>query len=123
MQGTEKPGSGIIGLANRLHGYLNLNTEKVSLPTVSALWDGGRILRPYVVGDMILEVLGVWTLVLVMSGLYLWWPRRSWALATSSPPAKRRAFGIRRRTTGRAKWLDLHGFSGVLLLTAGPTRP
>ncbi len=110
--GTEKPGSGVVGLANRLHGFLNLSSVKVSLPTVSAMWDGGKIMRPYVVGDLMLEALGGWTLVLVMSGMLLWWPRRA---ATSSSGHARRRFGIRRNITGRARWRDLHGFSGVLL--------
>ncbi len=134
--GTEKPGSGLVGWANRMHGYLNINSVKLQLPTVSAFFDGGAIMRPYVVGDMVLELLGVWTLVLVLSGICLWWPRRSKAateirlasgsknlVATSGsgvvgPPGKRLRFGIRRGTTGRAKWRDLHGFSGVLLLGA-----
>jgi uncharacterized iron-regulated membrane protein len=118
--GTEKPGAGIIGLANRLHGYLNLNSAKVSLPAVAAIFDGGNVLRPYVIGDLILEVLGVWTLVLVMSGLYLWWPRRSSSAAEPkrSTRSTRRRFGVRRGTTGRARWRDLHGTSGLLLLGA-----
>ena len=48
-----------------------------SLPTVSALWDGDAVMRDYVVGDLILETLGVWTLALILSGLYLWWPGRN----------------------------------------------
>lgn len=110
--GTEKPSSGIVGLAHRLHADLNASKIRVSLPTVSALWDHGAVLRPYVVGDMILEVLGVWTVVLVMSGLYLWWPRRR--SASTATPAKDRA---RTKRTGRAKWRNLHGWSGVLLLS------
>ena len=39
--GTDEPGSGPIGLANRLHGYLNNDSILISLPTVSALWDDG----------------------------------------------------------------------------------
>jgi uncharacterized iron-regulated membrane protein len=117
VQGTEKPGSGIIGLANRLHGYLNLNSVKLSLPAVSSMWDGGKIMRPYVVGDMVLEILGIWTLVLVISGLFLWWPRRSRVPTTMMTAPKRHRFGIRRGTTGRAKWRDLHGLSGVLLFS------
>jgi hypothetical protein len=64
---AEKPGSGVVGLANRLHGYLNVNTWKLSLPTVSAIWDGGKIMRAYVVSDMVRELFGGRTLVLVLS--------------------------------------------------------
>ncbi len=113
--GSLKTGGGIVGLANRWHGYLNNNAIKISLPSVGALWDHGKVMRPYVVGDLLLEMLGVWTLVLVMSGLYLWWPRRSAAGGT-----KRNGRGllrVRLNKTGRARWRDLHGASGVLLFS------
>ncbi len=123
--GTTKTGGGIVGLANRLHGFLNQKSLLVSLPTVSALWDGGKILRPYIVGDLILELLGVWTLVLVMSGLVLWWPRRRTrqpaepAQPSSATPVPRvpRRIGIRRGVTGRARWRDLHATSGIVLFS------
>lgn len=44
---------------------------------MAALWDDDPVMRTYVVGDLILEILCVWTLVLIGSGLYLFWPRRS----------------------------------------------
>ncbi len=75
--GTTTPGGGIVGLSNRLHGYLNNDAVTVPLPAVSALWDDEPVIRDYVLGDLILEILGVWTLVLIGSGLYLFWPRRS----------------------------------------------
>ena len=34
----------------------------MSLPTVSALLDSGAVMRPCVVGDLVLEMLAVWTL-------------------------------------------------------------
>lgn len=112
--GTDQPGSGPIGLANRLHGYLNNDSILIPLPTVSALWDEGAVMRDYVLGDLILEILGVWTLVLVFSGLYLWWPRRS----RSKPTNSERPTGVRIKKSGRARWRDLHGLSGVVLLSA-----
>lgn len=112
--GSQTAGGDIVGLANRLHGHLNNDSLTISLPTVSALWDGEAVMRPYVVGDLVLELLGVWTLVLVFSGLYLWWPRRSRRSADSG----RRLLGVRLGATGRARWRDLHGLSGVILLTA-----
>jgi uncharacterized iron-regulated membrane protein len=117
--GDLKPGGDIVGLSNRLHGFLNNNSVKVSLPAVSALWDGSKIMQPYIVGDLVLEVLGIWTLVLVMSGLFLWWPRKRAAAVTADVGASggstRRRFGVRRGTTGRGRWRDLHGMSGLLL--------
>ena len=114
ITGTVKPGSGIVGLSNRLHGYLNNDTRMIPLPTVSALSDGEAVWRDYVVGDLILEVLGVWTLVLMVSGLYLWWPRSSSASAGSH--GRRRFFAVRWKATGRARWRDLHGIAGVLMM-------
>lgn len=107
--GDVVPTGGIIGLSNRLHGYLNNDSITVSLPAVAALWDDGAVMRDYVLGDLILEILGVWTLVLVFSGLYIWWPRRS-------SRGERRPV-IRRGAAGRARWRDLHGLGGVALLS------
>jgi uncharacterized iron-regulated membrane protein len=111
--GDSKPGGGIIGLSNRLHGYLNNDSVTVSLPAVAALWDDGPVMREYVLGDLVLEILGVWTLVLVCSGLFLWFPRRS-RQSTGSKGARRTWF-IRKGVSGRARWRDLHGLGGVLL--------
>jgi hypothetical protein len=71
-------------------------------------------MRDYVVGDLILEVLGVWTLVLVGSGLYLFWPRRS-ARSQGSKGA-RRLFGVRWAAGGRARRRDLHGLAGFVMI-------
>ena len=74
--GDSKPGGGIIGLSNRLHGNLNNEAITLPVPAVAALWDGGPVMRDYVVGDMVLEIMGIWVLALVGTGLYLWWPRK-----------------------------------------------
>lgn len=110
--GTADAGGGIVGLSNRLHGYLNLDALTVPLPTVSALWDGEAVMRDYVVGDLLLELLGVWTLILVFSGLYLWWPRRS-RVATEDRTG-RGFFTLRWSKGGRARWRDVHGVAGVV---------
>lgn len=112
--GDAKTGGGIVGLANRLHGFLNNEKVMVSLPTVSALWDGDAVMRDYVLGDLVLELLGVWTMVLVATGLYLWWPRRSRAGGTERNG--RRLLSLRWSKGGRARWRDLHGLAGVLAL-------
>jgi uncharacterized iron-regulated membrane protein len=112
--GSEKTGGGVVGLANRMHGYLNNDALTVSLPSVAALWDDEPVMREYVVGDLVLEVLGVWTLALVASGMVLWWPRRS--RNSDGTKGERRPFGLRRGATGRARLRDLHGLSGVAML-------
>jgi uncharacterized iron-regulated membrane protein len=133
--GTNEAGGTIVGLANRLHGFLNLESFTVHLPTVSALWDGDPVMREYVLFDLVLETFGVWTLVLVFSGLFLYWPRRAAAAAAAGQAGNGGAggnggnggdgaaksqpglFRIRRGMTGRARWRDLHGLSGILLIS------
>ena len=111
--GDTKTAGGVVGLSNRLHGYLNNDTVTVSLPAVAALWDDEPLMREYVVGDMILEVLGVWTLALVISGLFLFWPRRS--RNSSGTKGERRLLGVRWGAKGRARIRDLHGLGGLVL--------
>jgi uncharacterized iron-regulated membrane protein len=41
--GTSESGGMLVGLANRLHGFLNMESVTVDLPTVSALWDAGPL--------------------------------------------------------------------------------
>ncbi len=109
--GVAHPDAGVVGFANRLHGQLNNDRIGVSLPTVSALWDDGPLMRRYVVGDLVLEVLAVWGIVLVASGLYLWWPRKK-----AQPAGRgRRLWAIRWSKRGRARWRDLHAVPGVAL--------
>jgi uncharacterized iron-regulated membrane protein len=111
--GDAKTGGGIVGLSNRLHGNLNNDQATVPLPAVAALWDGEPVVRDYVIGDLVLEVLGVWTLALVLSGLFLFWPRRS--ASSSGSKGDRRLLGVRWGAKGRARLRDLHGVGGLVL--------
>ena len=43
--GDSKPGGGIVGLSNRLHGNLNNDTLTLPVPAVAALWDNGPVIR------------------------------------------------------------------------------
>lgn len=113
--GDSKPGGGIIGLSNRLHGFLNNETVTIPLPAAAALWDDGPLMRDYVLGDVVLEIFGVWALVLVMTGLFIWWPRSSrWSHGSRG---ERKILGIRSGVSGRARWRDLHGLGGVVLIS------
>jgi uncharacterized iron-regulated membrane protein len=112
--GDSKPGGGVIGLSNRLHGSLNNDAITINLPAVAALWDGDAVMRTYVVGDLILEILGIWTLVLIGSGLYLFWPRRS--RQSHGSKGARRLFAVRWGAGGRARWRDLHGLAGFVMI-------
>ena len=56
-------------------------------------------------GDAIVELMACWGLVLVITGLYLWWPRGGSRLAGVITP--------RLKARGRIFWRDLHAVTGV----------
>lgn len=56
-------------------------------------------------GSVIMEMVASWTIVLVVSGLWLWWPRNQRGLAGVLYP--------RLTQTGRARWRDFHAVTGV----------
>ncbi len=105
----------IVRWSNALHGHLNNEAVQVSLPTVSALWDEGPVMRKYVLGDLILELSGTWIVVLTLSGLYLFWPRKS--RAGAGVTNGKRMWSLRVKQKGRAKWRDLHAVPGAVLFT------
>lgn len=110
--GTADPKGGIVGLSNRLHGTLNNESVTIPLPTIAGLLGSGDVMQDFVLGDMVLEVLGVWTLVLVGSGLYLWWPRKT--RNKDSGRAGKALLVPRLGTKGRARWRDLHAIPGMV---------
>jgi uncharacterized iron-regulated membrane protein len=60
-------------------------------------------------GSMIMEMVASWTIVLVATGLYLWWPR---------PAGRFRAGGVlypRLSGGGRTAWRDLHAVTGLFV--------
>ncbi|MFT8674891.1 MAG: PepSY domain-containing protein [Acetobacter sp.] len=57
------------------------------------------------VGSVIMEMVASWTVVLVLSGLWLWWPTDLRGLGGLLYPRLGR--------TGRALWRDIHAVSGV----------
>lgn len=56
------------------------------------------------VGSVIIELAGCWAIVLIVTGLYLWWPRSAVGLAGVVFP--------RLKTKGRLFWRDLHAVLG-----------
>ena len=88
----------IVGFADTMHGSLTLGP-----------W-----------GDAVVELAACWALVLIGTGLFLWWPRGRRSLAGVLWP--------RLRARGRLFWRDLHAVAGVwtsglivfLLLTGLP---
>jgi uncharacterized iron-regulated membrane protein len=61
------------------------------------------------VGSVVVELAGAWAIVLIVSGLYLWWPRNSNGLAGVVFPRIRKA---RLKKEGRIFWRDLHAALG-----------
>lgn len=53
-------------------------------------------------GDRLIEMAAGWGIVLVVSGLYLWWPRGR----------RGGVFWLRKGASGRVLWRDLHAVSG-----------
>lgn len=94
------------GLARRIHGNL-LFGWSVPMPTLAGLMGDGPLTAPVEVGDLMLELMASWGLVLVASGLYLWWPRKR--------EAGKSLFRPRLSKRGRARWRDLHAIPGAVL--------
>ena len=108
---TGHPGDDLVGLANRLHKTLNNDSITVPLPSLAHLIapaDNPKAIEEIPVGDVIIEISIGWALILALSGLYLWWPRRSQKGKTLLAP--------RLRAKGRLKWRDVHATSGILAL-------
>jgi uncharacterized iron-regulated membrane protein len=106
--GSMVEGDDLVGLANRLHGFLNNDAVTVPLPSLAHLVDPTNHPAAVVdipLGSLLIEVVTVWTFVLALSGIYLWWPRRS--------ERGKRLFSVRWSKGGRVRWRDLHAVSGV----------
>lgn len=72
----------VVGFADRMHGSLLLGSF----------------------GDAVVELAASWTLILVLSGLYLWWPRGGWTAGKWFP---------RLRARRRPLWRDVHQVMGL----------
>lgn len=73
-------------------------------PTVVALALHGELMSGKV-GDAVMELAASWTIILVASGLYLWWPRKGGS----------KIWGVllpRLRAERRLLWRDLHSVTG-----------
>lgn len=70
----------LVGFADRMHGSLLLGKG----------------------GDAVVELAASWALILIATGLYLWWPR-----------GRGGGFRFNRRRRGRARWRELHRLTGV----------
>jgi uncharacterized iron-regulated membrane protein len=94
------------GLARLIHGTI-LFDWKLSVPTLAGITGDGPLTTPVDVGDILVELMACWGVVLVVSGLYLWWPRKR--------EAGKALFRPRLHMKGRARWRDLHAIPGAVL--------
>ena len=105
--GDLDPGAGLVGLSNRLHGQLNTSSWTVPVPMLSGIFGDEDLTVPVAVGDLVVEVFAVWSVVLALTGLYLWWPRKK--------GTGKALFVPRLGKKGRARWRDLHAVPGLVL--------
>jgi uncharacterized iron-regulated membrane protein len=102
--------SGLVGLANQLHRMFGNDGPHLQLPSLGHLiapsaYPDATI--PVGVGNLWMELTAVWILVLLASGIYLWWPR---AIEVAKPMLK-----IRWGKGGRIRWRDVHALTGVVI--------
>ncbi|AFM16671.1 putative iron-regulated membrane protein [Mycolicibacterium chubuense NBB4] len=102
--------SGLVGLANQTHRMFGNDGPKILLPSLGHLVnpsDYPNATIPVGLGNLWMEVTAVWILVLLGSGLYLWWPR---AIEGAKPVLK-----VRWHKGGRIRWRDMHALTGVII--------
>lgn len=102
--------SGIVGFANQMHRLFGNDGPQVHLPSVGHLINPSAYpdaTIPVGIGNLWVELSAVWILVLMASGLYLWWPR---AIESAKPLLR-----VRWGKGGRIRWRDLHALTGVII--------
>ena len=108
--GQRRELDGLIGWANQLHRLFGNNGPTVSLPSLGHLIAPSSYPEASIkvgIGNLLIEMVAVWVLVLAASGIYLWWPR---AIEKGKP-----RLAVRWRKGGRIRWRDLHATTGILL--------
>lgn len=83
--------------------YLGALSSFQWVASVSRGLHGGWPVKPY--GSYVLELGACWTIVMVLSGMYLWWPQHARGLAGVLYP--------RLRSGSRIFWRDVHATVGI----------
>jgi uncharacterized iron-regulated membrane protein len=104
--GTLRPDKGLFAFANNTHGSIVPRQFHMPIPSVMGIFGDGPAFRSVEIGEVAVEILAGWGLVLAVSGLYLWWPKKK---------SKKRLFAPRFKEGGRPMWRDIHASSGILL--------
>ncbi|WP_431231296.1 PepSY-associated TM helix domain-containing protein [Mycolicibacterium psychrotolerans] len=102
--------SGLVGWANQLHRMFGNDGPHIQLPSLGHLINPSAYPEstiPVGIGNLWMELTATWILVLLGSGIYLWWPRA----AEAAKPLLR----VRWRAGGRVRWRDVHALTGVVV--------
>ncbi|WP_328358212.1 PepSY domain-containing protein [Mycobacterium sp. NBC_00419] len=102
--------SGLVGWANQIHRMFGNDGPHVQLPSLGHLINPSAYPEatiPAGIGNLVMELTATWILVLLASGIYLWWPR---AIEAAKPLLK-----VRWSKGGRIRWRDLHALTGVVV--------
>jgi uncharacterized iron-regulated membrane protein len=102
--------SGLVGWANQLHRMFGNDGPHVQLPSLGHVINRSAYPEstiPVGIGNLWMELTATWILVLLGSGVYLWWPR---AIEAAKPLLK-----VRWRSGGRIRWRDVHALTGVVI--------
>ncbi|MBB3603208.1 putative iron-regulated membrane protein [Mycolicibacterium sp. BK556] len=102
--------SGVVGWANQLHRMFGNDGPHVQLPSLGHLINPSAYPEstiPVGIGNLWMELTATWILVLLGSGIYLWWPR---AIEAAKPLLR-----VRWRQGGRIRWRDVHALVGVVV--------
>lgn len=94
--------------ARSYHGSLLPRSILVPMPALAGLLGSGPGIMHIELGEVLSEIFAGWGLVLAVSGLYLWFPRRRGGNAKAR-------FIPRRGLRGRPRWRDLHAVVGWFL--------
>lgn len=102
--------SGLVGWANQLHRMFGNDGPHMQLPSLGHLINPSAYPQstiPVGIGNLWMELTATWILVLLASGIYLWWPR---AIEAGKPLLR-----VRWRDGGRIRWRDVHALTGVVI--------
>ena len=106
LLGTKVAGQDIPSTMERVHGSLLMDWT-VSVPTLAGVTgQADTVFSEIAFGDLLVELMAGWGVVLIVSGLYLWWPRKR--------ESGKALFKPRLNKKGRAFWRDLHAIPGAL---------
>jgi uncharacterized iron-regulated membrane protein len=82
---------------------LHIDNEDHRVDVFTSRLHGELLIGKY--GSWIIELAGSWTVVMILTGLFLWWPRENKGVAGVLYP--------RLRQGGRTFWKDIHAVTGI----------